>query len=107
MARDLKAQAEQFSRGMRLVEQLRRFSGTPAQFWPSLLEATGLLSGAELAVLMRKGEGEAKAWQRVGVWPPGQVNSTAAQNFYRIASELADSPTNDEAALAPLNGSSN
>lgn len=107
MARDIKAQAEQFARGMRMVENLRHFAGTPAQFWPSLLEATGLLSGAELALLLRKSGDDANGWQRVGVWPPEKVNSPVTQSFLRLAPELANSATENQAALAPLNGATN
>jgi multidrug resistance efflux pump len=107
MIRDNKAQAEQFSRGMRMVEQLRHFSGPPAQFWPSLLEATSLLSGAELALLLRRSGEETKSWQRVAVWPPELANSPAAQSVLRLSPELANAADENQTALTPLNNSTN
>lgn len=106
MARDHKAQAEQFARGTRMVEQLRHFSGPPAQFWPSLLEATSLLSGAEFGLLLRKSGDDSKGWQRVGVWPQEITNSPAVQGFFRLATELANAAHENQTALSPLDGSS-
>ncbi len=104
MVRDNKTHAEQFGRGLRLLEQVRRFGGAPAQFYPMLLEATGLLTGAQLALLLRKGTAGDNGWQRVGVWPPDGSNDSGAQMFLRLASELASAASEKEAAVAPLNG---
>jgi len=107
MRRDNKAQAEQFSRGMRMVEQLRHFPGPPVQFWPSLLEATSLLSGAELALLLRKSGEETKNWQRVAIWPAELANSPIVQSIHRLSPELANAADENQTALTPLNNSTN
>ncbi len=104
MVRDLKTQAEQFTRGMRLLEQTRRFAGPSAQFYQSLLEATGLLTGAQLALLLRKVNVGDNDWQRVGLWPPDGASLPGAQSFLRVAEELASAASEKEAAVAPLNG---
>ncbi len=104
MIRDSKTQAEQFTRGVRLLEQVRRFGGEPAQFYQSLLEATGLLTGAQMALLVRKGGAGDNGWQRVSVWPPDGSPEPGTQAFLRIANELASAASEKEAAVAPLNG---
>ena len=104
MVRDPKTQAEQFSRGVRLLEQVRRFGGEPTQFYQSLLEATALLTGAQLALLMRKSSAGENSWQRVGVWPPEGSPEPGTQAFLRVASDLASAASEKEAAVAPLNG---
>lgn len=105
MVRDPKSQAEQFSRGVRLLEQVRRFGGEPTQFYQSLLEATGLLTGAQLALLMRKSGASNNGWQRVVTWPPEGSPEPGTQAFLRVASDLASAASEKEAAVAPLNGS--
>ncbi|HEY9171417.1 MAG TPA: hypothetical protein VI136_03940, partial [Verrucomicrobiae bacterium] len=104
MVRDPKSQAEQFSRGVRLLEQVRRFGGEPTQFYQSLLEATGLLTGAQLALLMRKSGASNNGWQRVGTWPPEGSPEPGTHAFLRVASDLASAASEKEAAVAPLNG---
>ena len=104
MAHDAKAQSEQFARGMKMIEQLRRFEGPPAQFWPTLLEATGFLTGAQSALLLRKTGDATKPWQRIGLWPSESANEPAAQGFLRLATQLADTAVENEAAVSPLNG---
>ena len=87
-----------------MVEQLRRFEGAPAQFWPALLEATGCLTGAQFAVLLRKSGDTSKPWQRIGLWPAESASSLNVQSFLRLATQLADAAVENEAAVSPLNG---
>ncbi len=50
------------------LEQLRRFDGPPAEFWPSFLEKAGLLVAARLALLLAPGDDDT-SWKHLGLWP--------------------------------------
>jgi len=48
--------------------ELRRFSGSPDQFWPTFLENTARLVGAVFGLLLVKMK-EGEAWKAFAVWP--------------------------------------
>ncbi|MBW1765760.1 MAG: efflux RND transporter periplasmic adaptor subunit [Deltaproteobacteria bacterium] len=50
------------------LEQMRRFTGPPDEFWPAFLEGSARLSGAILGVLMVNGE-DKHSWKTLSVWP--------------------------------------
>src|SRR5512137_1105203 len=50
------------------LSELRRFSGSPDQFWPTFLENTARLVGAVLGLLLVKMK-EGESWKAFAVWP--------------------------------------
>ena len=50
------------------LEQLRRFTGSPAEFWPAFLEKACLLVEARLAVLLAEAD-DGASWKHLGLWP--------------------------------------
>src|SRR4030042_133450 len=50
------------------LNELRRFSGSPDQFWPTFLENTARLVGAVLGLLLVKMK-EGESWKAFAVWP--------------------------------------
>lgn len=50
------------------LEELRRFNGSPAEFWPAFLEKAGLLVSARLALLLALSEDD-DSWKQLGLWP--------------------------------------
>jgi len=94
--------AERFEAGLERIEQVRRFSGTPEEFWASFLEAATLLAGARVGVLFRQDDGG--PLQRVREWPDAAHVQPGVQTFWRAAPEVARAAADREAALAPLDG---
>jgi len=50
------------------LSDLRKFSGSPDQFWPTFLENAARLAGAVLGLLMVKMK-EGESWKAFGIWP--------------------------------------
>ena len=55
------------------LEALRRFSGPPAEFWPTFLAKTGMLLKARLAILLTPAEDDT-SWKYLGLWPDQSRN---------------------------------
>lgn len=60
---------------------LRRFAGTPAEFWPALASALGQLCGASRAVLIVGNADQPKALRRLAEWTDGQPPDSVARAF--------------------------
>jgi len=101
---DSKTQADGFVKALRKLEQLRRFSGTPANFWQGLLEAMALISGARLGVLLRRTAAEPNTWRRMAVWPTAAAPDSSTQPFIRGLEEMANICVQQECAVRFLNG---
>src|SRR5687767_3953277 len=59
--------SREFLKGLRSLDQARRFQGPPQMFWQLLLEAMAGLSGARLAALFHQPAG-ATSWKRRALW---------------------------------------
>ena len=78
------------SEGRRLIrelEELRHFTGTPAEFWPAFLEKTGLLVKARLVVLLIPDDGT--AWKYLGLWPEESRGLLKTPEFGEKVEEVA------------------
>jgi multidrug resistance efflux pump len=56
------------------ISRIRRFSGSPAEFWPAFLEESSCLVGARLGLLMLRSE-SGDSWRKVSVWPVGGLGA--------------------------------
>ena len=54
----------------RALEEVRRFSGPPQEFWPAFLEVSSRLAEARFGFLLVRSE-EEKNWKTLGLWPVG------------------------------------
>ncbi|MFC1859049.1 efflux RND transporter periplasmic adaptor subunit [Thermodesulfobacteriota bacterium] len=52
------------------LEETRRFTGSPNEFWPKFLGGSSRLVGAKLGILLVQGEGEVP-WRNLCLWPAG------------------------------------
>lgn len=102
MSREPKNQAEAFARAVSKLEQLRRYNGSPATFWNSLIEAMSLLCGAQVGVLLRKAAGENATWRRMVVWPEAQKPDAGVQAFVAGLDGLAEAALQEGHAVKPL-----
>ena len=69
---------------------LRAFTGPPTAFWPAYLAASGQLSGATRAALLRKPDKEQTEWRKVGEWTPGNRSLPPQGAFPPEWMELAE-----------------
>ena len=104
MTPDSKTQADGFVKALRKLEELRRFTGAPANFWQGLLEAMTLISGARLGVLLRKTAAEPNTWRRMAVWPASDALDSATQPFVRDLENIANACVQQECTVRFLNG---
>lgn len=106
MSAEIKSQQQldHFTRALRNLDQLWRFSGPPAAFWRTLLESQGLLSGARMAILLRKTTAEPDQWKKVGLWPTEIRETPGAQRFVRELDNLANGCTQQEFVVQSFNG---
>jgi multidrug resistance efflux pump len=65
------------------VAALRRFDGSPAEFWPSLASALGRLCGAARAVLVVGNADQPQALRRLAEWTDGTAPDPVVRAFTR------------------------
>ena len=104
MTPDSKTESDGFVKALRKLEQLRRFTGAPANFWQGLLEAMALISGARIGVLVRKTAAEPNTWRRMAVWPAAETPDSATQPFVRDLENIANACVQQECTVRFLNG---
>jgi len=71
------------------LERMRRFTGSPAEFWPAFLEGSVRLAGARLGVLLVQGDGE-HSWKNLCVWPLGGARGAGGPELKIRMEEIAD-----------------
>ncbi len=77
---------------IRTFDDLRRFEGSPPEFWAAFMEAARGLAAADFAVL-KVSNGTEEDWKTMGIWPPARRKDAMAQDFdieYTMASPAAD-----------------
>lgn len=104
MPPDSKTQADRFPAAMRKLEELRHYKGPATAFWGGLLEAMAQISGAQTAVALRKTAAAGSNWQRVAIWPPGQLPNTGLKNFTPALEDLANAAIAENHAVRLLEG---
>lgn len=55
------------------IRNLREFSGTPAEFWPRMLEGLGNYSAAVMVLLLVE-DADKQRWRRMSAWPQAKMN---------------------------------
>lgn len=97
------------------LSELRRFSGTPAQFWAAFLSASGKLCSATKATLVLRDPKQPDTWKRLGDWSgPESKNDRLNGMFTRRLVDAAKSCESngalidrlDPASQAPPDGTS-
>ena len=58
---------ERVSRSLEEVSRLRRFSGTPPEFWPAFVSAAAGIAGAEKGILILK-DPKDNGWKKLSEW---------------------------------------
>ncbi len=75
------------------LEKFQRFSGKPGEFWPPFIKTCSFLIGADLGLLMVKGDAD-EGWKNLCAWPSGReavvVPPEMSSAVMRIAGDAAD-----------------
>jgi len=82
----LNINVDKTSRGLNEVSRLRKFSGTPAEFWPAFISAAGDLIGADRGILILKDQKESN-WKKLSEW---SNNGHADRTFLTFNRHLID-----------------
>lgn len=96
------SQLDPFLRGLRKLDQVRRFPGSPVGFWQSFLESMVGLAGARLGVLLRKGGSDGAAWQRTSFWPTNEAGEDGSRAFLGALDNLGNACLQQGQILAVL-----
>jgi len=79
------------------LEKLRRFSGNPGDFWPRFIKAGSFLTGADLGLLMVKGDAD-EAWKNLCAWPSGKQTVVVPPDMSAVVNRIAGDAADQGAA---------
>lgn len=97
--------ADSFSEALNKLAALRRFSGPPAIFWQSYIDALVALTGARFGLVARRREGEAPGWRKV-VTSPANLGADTLKCFFVAVEGLCDAALATGEALSEIAGAS-
>lgn len=100
MANDFEAK-DRFGDALEKLAGLRRFSGPPALFWQSYVDALVAVTGAKFGLVARRREGEAPGWRKV-VASPANLGGDGLKNFLGAVEALGDACLRDGQARREL-----
>lgn len=97
----LNATEDKLSRASSEVARLRRFSGTPAEFWPAFIAAAGQLGGSDRAVLILRDPKE-NNWKKLSEWSNNTQTDRTVLSFTRHLIELGQRASQEGALILPI-----
>ncbi len=90
METNLSRTDDRFAEASAELVTLRRFPGTPKEFWPRLLAACAQLAQADAAtLLLGKPEGTPR-WTKIGEWTAGKGSARLRANFSASLEQAAE-----------------
>jgi hypothetical protein len=75
---------------LREIERLRRFNGTPAEFWPAYLAATGTLAEASRGILILRDSNQPERLKKITDWSANGHADRSTLAFNRGIPQLAE-----------------
>jgi hypothetical protein len=75
---------------LREIERLRRFNGTPAEFWPAFLAATGTLADASRGLLILRDSNQPERLKKITDWSANGHADRSTLAFNRGIPQLAE-----------------
>src|SRR2546430_2171709 len=82
--------------------RLRRFPGTPAEFWPAFLAAAGALIGAARAALILRDPKQPESWKKLGDWASNGHADRSVMTFTRQLTEIGERSLTQGSVILPL-----
>jgi hypothetical protein len=80
---------DKFDDALGKLAGLRRFSGPPALFWQSYIDALAAVTGARFGLVARRREGEAPGWRKV-VTSPANLGGEGLKSFFAAVEAICD-----------------
>lgn len=77
---------------------LRRFAGSPGEFWPSLLELVGQAASGSRAVLIRKDLADKGRWKQMAEWSATEASAAGLALFRNSLLSMAEACEKDGVA---------
>jgi hypothetical protein len=71
------------------LERMRRFEGSPSEFWPAFLEGAVGLARAKFGLLMVRGQ-NGDSWKNLTVWPSQGIQSVRSPELRTRVEQVAD-----------------
>jgi hypothetical protein len=93
-----------YVRSLEDLQRLRRFAGSPAQFWSAYLHILVTITDAVNGVIMVREEGKGTAWRVLAASPPSLVTGSSAESLIARLDGLAGSCLKDGAARMEQDG---
>ncbi len=84
------------------LRRLRRFSGPPAEFWPTLIHALSQVAGASRGIVLRRDPRAPEKLLKIAEWTPEGHADRSVQPFLRCLPDLADLCLREGRGLLPL-----
>jgi hypothetical protein len=97
---------EQTSRGLDELSRLRRFAGTPAEFWPAFIAAAAAIAGAEKGVLILK-DPKDNSWKKLSESAGSAHGERSVLTFNRHLVELGQRSVENGSALISIEQTAN
>lgn len=92
---------DKISRGLDEVSRLRRFSGTPSEFWPAFVAAAAGVTSAERGILILK-DLKDNTWKKLSEWNASPHADRAVLSFNRALIELGEQSMREGNCLRQL-----
>lgn len=92
---------DQTSRGLEELARLRRFNGTPAEFWPAFISAAAAVAGAEKGILILKDPKE-NTWKKLSESAASSPGERAVLTFTRHLVDLGQRAADTGTAVLPI-----
>jgi hypothetical protein len=97
---------QQTTRGLDELARLRRFSGTPAEFWPAFIAAAAAVAGADKGVLILKDPKE-NTWKKLSESAASAHGERTVLTFTRHLVELGQRAAETGSAVLPIEQTAN
>ena len=92
---------ERVSRSLEEVSRLRRFSGTPPEFWPAFVSAAAGIAGAEKGILILK-DPKDNGWKKLSEWSQAGHADRTTLTFNRHLIQIGEAAGADGTSLQAI-----
>ena len=92
---------DSFQEALNQLASLRRFTGSPAIFWQSYLDAMVTICGARCGLIVRQRKNEGTGWRKV-VASPANLGGEGLDAFFSWIEKLGDAALEDGEAVREI-----
>lgn len=89
MLENIPTTEDRLARGLAEIARLRKFTGTPSEFWSAFLAgAAGLVEAGRASLILK--DPQAGSWKKLGDWAAGNSADRTAAAFTRSLVEVGE-----------------